>query len=151
MLEFANLCATMIQANFKGYITQKRHKKALAKFNNVKKNLKAFLLIWKAKRVYNCARCHEIKLKYRQIERQINIEEDSPKRDPKKLLRLNDYLEFNASLFRDTYEKLYNNGMWVLEENMKPMKRREKKKIKISPELQEEVIPQRKPKRARER
>lgn len=65
MLEFANLCATMIQANFKGYITQKRHKKALAKFNNVKKNLKAFLLIWKAKRVYNCARCHEIKLKYR--------------------------------------------------------------------------------------
>lgn len=29
-------------------------------------------------------------------------------------------------MFRDTYQKLYSNGMWVLEENMKPMLRKKK-------------------------
>ena len=65
MMDFVHLCATMIQSNFKAYITAKRHKIANYKYKKVKNSLLNFVRIWKAKRIYNCKRCHEIKLNYR--------------------------------------------------------------------------------------
>ena len=57
-MDFVNHCATMIQSNFKRYIIQKRHEIANKKYKKVKNTMLNFVKIWKAKRIYNCKRCH---------------------------------------------------------------------------------------------
>ena len=57
-MDFVNHCATMIQSNFKRYIIQKRHKIAQKKYKKVKNAMLNFVKLWKAKRIYNCKRCH---------------------------------------------------------------------------------------------
>lgn len=54
MFEFVNMCAQKIQATFKGYISQKRHKQAFKKIKQLKIKLGAVLVGWKTWNIYNC-------------------------------------------------------------------------------------------------
>ena len=54
MFEFVNLCAEKIQATFKAYIMQKRHKLAMTKINRFKQKLCAVLKGWKTSNIFNC-------------------------------------------------------------------------------------------------
>jgi myosin heavy subunit len=64
-MDFVHHCATMIQASFKGYIMRKRHQIAIKKLKKVTQSLLTCFRIWKAKRIYNCRRCYEVRMTYR--------------------------------------------------------------------------------------
>lgn len=51
MINFMNLCATMIQANFKGYNQRKYYRKFLPVYRRFKQLLYAGFLGWKTRKV----------------------------------------------------------------------------------------------------
>ena len=53
------MCAEKIQAVFKGYITQKYHRKAVQKMRKFKGNMKALVVGWKVRRILGCNKVQE--------------------------------------------------------------------------------------------
>lgn len=94
---FMNLCATIIQANFKGYMQKKYYKKFLPIYRRFKQLLYAGFLGWKTRKTFKLAfvkgKINDIKiLQKQQKSMQIRI----AKRD-----------------FSDEFSKLLKNGLWI--------------------------------------
>ena len=61
------MCATKIQAKFKAFIVNKRHKKAMLRFRKFTMALRAITKGWKTRRIYNCPKMLEMRQKIKNI------------------------------------------------------------------------------------
>ena len=120
-----NHCATLIQSNFKRYITRRRHLLAMKRLHLIK----AVIRGRKTRQIFNSGRMRSMRQGIATINSRIGECEINPQL-MSQLNYLYKELQLNINLFNDQFTMLECTGGWVFERNLVQANNKDHQRVK---------------------